>query len=81
MDFKDNLCNSTLYEITKNPLKSVNNWSYTYDLYCDRDFYNVILYPEASDKPTLNKAVTQTYYDVAGGKTVKFECSAINLFK
>ena len=43
MDFKDNLCNSTLYEITKNPLKSVNNWSYTYDLYCERDYYNVIL--------------------------------------
>ena len=37
------------------------------------NFYNVILYPEASDKPTLNKAVTQTYNDVI------FECSAINL--
>ena len=43
MDFNEKLCNSTLYEITKNPLKSVNNWSYTYDLYCDRDYYNVIL--------------------------------------
>ena len=43
MDFKEELCDSTLYEITKNPLKSVINWSYTYDLYCDRDYYNVIL--------------------------------------
>ena len=43
MDFKENLCNSTLYSLTKNPNKSVNNWSYSYDLYCERDYYNVIL--------------------------------------
>ena len=43
MDFSEELCNSTLYEITKAPLKSVNNWSYTYDLYCEKDYYNVIL--------------------------------------
>ena len=43
MDFNEKLCNSTLYEITKDPLKSVNNWSYTYDLYCEKDYYNVIL--------------------------------------
>ncbi len=43
MDFNEELCNSTLYEITKNPLTSVNNWSYSYDLYCERDYYNVIL--------------------------------------
>ena len=43
MDFKEDLCNSTLYEIIKNPAKSVNYWSYTYDLYCEKDYYNVIL--------------------------------------
>ena len=43
MEFNEKLCDSTLYEITKNPLKSISNWSYTYDLYCDRDYYNVIL--------------------------------------
>ena len=43
MNFDEKLCNSSLYEITKDPLKSVNNWSYTYDLYCERDYYNVIL--------------------------------------
>ena len=43
MDFKEYLCNSAFYEITKNPSKSVNNWSYTYDLYCEKDYYNVIL--------------------------------------
>lgn len=43
MDFNENLCNSSLYELTKNPSKSVNNWSYNYDLYCERDYYNVIL--------------------------------------
>ena len=43
IDFNEKLCDSTLYQITKNPLKSVNNWSYTYDLYCERDYYNIIL--------------------------------------
>ena len=43
IDYNDNLCNSTLYLLTKNPSKSLNNWSYTYDLYCERDYYNVIL--------------------------------------
>ena len=43
IDFDEYLCNSTLYEITKNPLKSINNWSYTYDLYCEKDYYNVII--------------------------------------
>ena len=27
MDFSDELCNSSLYQITKNPKKSINNWS------------------------------------------------------
>ncbi len=43
MDFSEQLCNSTVFEITKDPLKSVSNWSYAYDLYCEKDFYNVIL--------------------------------------
>ena len=42
-EFKESLCNLTLYELTKNPLKSINNWNYTYDLYCEKDYYNVIL--------------------------------------
>ena len=43
MNYNENLCNSTLYLLTKNPNKSINNWSYSYDLYCERDYYNVIL--------------------------------------
>ena len=43
MDFNEYLCNSTFYEIAKNPLKSINNWSYTYDLYCEKNYYNVII--------------------------------------
>jgi MFS family permease len=43
MDFSDELCNSSLYQITKNPKKSINNWSYTFDLYCERESYNTIM--------------------------------------
>ena len=42
-------------------------------------YYNVVLNPKA-DKYTLNKKVEKTYTDVGGDRTVKFECSAINLF-
>ena len=31
MDYSQELCNLTLYEITKNPKKSIINWSYTFD--------------------------------------------------
>ena len=43
MEFDQKLCDSTLYEITKNPKKSVINWSYTFDLYCERESYNTIM--------------------------------------
>lgn len=50
----------------------------TFDEAYDK-YYNVILNPKATSY-TLNKAVEKTYNDIAGNKTVKFECSAINLF-
>ena len=37
--YQQDLCNSN-YEMKKNPLHSVNNWSYDYDLYCSKDYYN-----------------------------------------
>ena len=43
LEFSTELCNSSLYNITKNPSKSVINWSYTYDLYCDKETYITII--------------------------------------
>ena len=43
MEYSDDLCNKDLYSIQKNPLKLVINWCYTFDLYYDRDKYNVLL--------------------------------------
>ena len=43
MEYSKELCDSTLYQITKNPNKSLNNWSYTFDLYCERESYNTII--------------------------------------
>ena len=39
LEFSPELCNSNLYKITKSQNKSVINWSYTFDLYCERDTY------------------------------------------
>ena len=41
-------------------------------------YFNVIMNPETS-KYTLNKKVDKTYNDIAGNKTVTFECKAIDL--
>ena len=43
LEFSTESCNSSLYNITKNPSKSVINWSYTYDLYCDKETYITII--------------------------------------
>ena len=43
MEFSPELCDSTLYEIQKDPKTSVINWSYTYDLYCQKEEYNTII--------------------------------------
>ena len=43
MEYNQELCDSTLYEITKNPKKSIINWSYTFDLYCKRESYITIM--------------------------------------
>ena len=43
LDFSQELCDSSSYNITKNPSKSVINWSYTYDLYCDKETYVTVI--------------------------------------
>jgi len=80
MDFNDNLCNSTMYELTKNPSKSVNNWSYTYDLYCDRDYYNVILSTIPFFGSMLGTLFLLPLPDKIGRKIVMKVSMAISLF-
>ena len=43
LEFNDNLCDSSLYKIIKNPDKSIINWSYTYDLYCEKETYITVI--------------------------------------
>ena len=43
LEFNNELCDCSLYKIIKNPDKSVINWSYTYDLYCDKETYITII--------------------------------------
>ena len=42
LEFSQELCDATSYNITKNPEKSLINRSYTYDLYCDKETYITI---------------------------------------
>ena len=43
MEFNEDLCDSSLYKLSKNPEKSVINWSYTFDLYCDKETYITVI--------------------------------------
>ena len=43
LEFSQEFCDSSLYKITKNPNKSIINWSYTYDLYCNNETYITII--------------------------------------
>ena len=43
MEYSIELCDSNIYQIIKNPKKSLINWSYSFDLYCDKDAYNTII--------------------------------------
>ena len=42
-EFNNKFCNTSLYNITKNPKSSLINWSYTFDLYCDKEKYVTII--------------------------------------
>ena len=42
MEYSHELCDSSLYQISKNPKKSIINWNYTFDLYCQKESYNTI---------------------------------------
>ena len=43
MEFNDDLCNSSLYKINKNPENSIINWSYSFDLFCEKETYITII--------------------------------------
>ena len=43
MEFNNELCNSSIYKIIKNRERSVINWSYTYDLYCEKETYITVI--------------------------------------
>ena len=43
MEFNNDLCNSSLYKINKNPEKSIINWSYSFDLFCEKETYITII--------------------------------------
>ena len=43
LEYSQELCDTSSYNITKNPEKSVINWSYTYDLYCDKETYITVI--------------------------------------
>ena len=43
MDYFPELCNPSLYKISKNPKKSIINWSYIFDLNCERKIYITIM--------------------------------------
>ena len=42
-EYNSSICDSSIYEIKKYPNTSIDNWSYNFDLYCNRNFYNLLI--------------------------------------
>ena len=42
-EYNSSICDSSIYEIKKYPNTSIDNWAYNFDLYCNRNFYSLLI--------------------------------------
>jgi len=79
LEFNQELCDSSLYNITKNPSKSVINWSYTYDLYCSKETYITIITSIIFVGMMIGTLTITPYIDKYGRSIILKICASISL--
>ena len=79
LEFNQELCDSSLYNITKNPSKSVINWSYTYDLYCDKENYVTIITSIIFVGMMIGTLTITPYIDKYGRSIILKICISVSL--
>ena len=79
LEFSQELCDSSIYNITKNPSKSVINWSYTYDLYCDKENYVTIITSIIFVGMMIGTLTITPYIDKYGRSIILKICVSVSL--
>ena len=79
--FKDEYCDSSKYIIKKDPINSLHNWAYKYDLYCSRkkDYYSAGLVISLFLGATLGNIVFETFPDKYGREKIYKVLSIIEI--
>ena len=80
--FKDEYCDSSKYIIKKDPINSLHNWAYEYDLYCNRkkDYYSAGLVISLFFGVTLGNIVFETFPDKYGREKIYKVLSVVEIF-
>ena len=80
--FKYEYCDSTKYIIKKDPINSLHNWAYEYDLYCSRkkEYYSAGIVISLFLGATLGNIVFETIPDKYGREKIYKTLSIIEVF-
>ena len=82
VEFQDEYCDSSKYIIRKDPINSLHNWAYEYDLYCDKkkEFYSAGIVISLFTGATLGNIIFETIPDKHGREKIYKAISVIELF-
>ena len=82
VEFKDEYCDSSKYIIEKDPINSLYNLAYEYDLYCDRkkELYSVGIVISLFTGAALGNIIFETFPDKYGREKIYKVLSIIELF-
>ncbi len=76
--YNENICNFTKYSIEKDK-KSVHNWSYEFNLYCNKDYLNVFIVYSVLIGLIIGPLILSYIPDKYGRKTIFITLIIISL--
>ena len=81
-EFKEEFCDSSKYIMKKDPIKSLHNWAYKYDLYCSKkkEIYSTGIVVSLFAGATLGNIIFETFPDKYGREKIYKTLSIIELF-
>jgi len=82
VEFKEEFCDSSKYIMKKDPIKSLHNWAYKYDLYCSKkkEIYSTGIVVSLFAGATLGNIIFETFPDKYGREKIYKTLSIIELF-
>ena len=82
LEFNQDYCDTSKYIMQKDPINSLNNWAYEYDLYCtkEKDFLSTLLVISLFIGGVLGNIIFETIPDKYGREKIYKYLSVIELF-